>query len=132
MARKRDNQTPSSLTSLLSPPPRPLSPLPLPTINTVLTEIEDNRRFNPDPWPMTTLGTPASVRVSQRGVNLRGNLRKLHAGTKSPLLFSGPKGVIKCVRRKSRREVLFAFNKQRKRGQNGGRYRRNSWSKIKC
>lgn len=45
--------------------------------------------------------------------------------------FANPNGVAVCVRRKTRREVLFAFNKARGRGGSARkRYTRNS--SVKC
>lgn len=46
--------------------------------------------------------------------------------------FAEPKRVAVCVRRKERKEVLFAKALTKKGGRGGGRRRRNEWSNVKC
>lgn len=136
MARKRDDTSTTSysldtsLTSLLSPPRMvsPVEPRRLPVsrydLATETVEVlgDDGRTYHPlgRRRPQLT----ASGQVAQ--------LRRTYHSLTHQIGFHDPFNVMRCVRRATRREVLFAFNKQRKRGQGGGKYRRNYWSKIKC
>lgn len=98
----------------------------------------DNRLFHPDPVTRTIseprsasrLVIPRESAVSpRRSVQDRpGNSRT--ARLPHQLAFSQPKQVSVCIRRKARREVLFA--KQRTRKGAGSRRHRNQWSEIKC
>lgn len=133
MGRKRDTtditlNSNQSLTSLLRPA-RMVSPIRLTysrvdpvTLDVSLGDVEDNRRFHPD----------GPRRPQQRATGQVATLRRTYASLTHQIGFSNPNNVIRCIRRKTRKEVLFAFNKQRKKGQSGGRYKRNYWSKIKC
>lgn len=133
MGRKRDttHTTPNSnqsLTSLLRPA-RMVSPVRL-TYSTVdpvtmevsLGDVEDQRHFHPQ----------GPRRPQLRATGQVASLRRTYPSLTHQIGFSNPNNVIRCIRRKMRKEVLFAFNKQRKKGQSGGRYKRNYWSKIKC
>lgn len=117
--RQRDASLPS-LAPLLAFPVRPFTPLPLPSLPPVLTEVEDRRSFNP-------LGparpAAASHRTASRTVSVTG--RPIYA-----LNFHDPQRVALCVRRKRRRQVLFALKKTRK-GSYGKKHR-NFWSRIGC
>lgn len=105
-------------------------PLHLPTF--------DNRLFHPDPITRpiseprssSRLVIPSSGAVSpQRSVQDRLGNRRI--GTlPHQVAFAQPKQVSVCVRRKTRREVLFA--KQRTRKGSGARRTRNEWSDVKC
>lgn len=133
MGRKRDNtqsnyNSDTSLTSLLRPA-RMVSPVRLtyssydPITETVsLGDVEDTRHFHPQ----------GPRRPSMRATGQVATLKRSYQSLTHQIGFSNPNNVIRCVRRKTRKEVLFAFNKQRKKGQSGGRYKRNYWSKIKC
>lgn len=87
----------------------------------VLREVEDRREFHPArrlrPARMVS-GLPAPHKQKSKSFQAM-----------QPS-FAVPKGVAICVRRKERREVLFARRKTRK-GSGGGR-RFNEWSKVKC
>lgn len=116
------HQTPSDLSVLL----RPIQPLPRliqePVIQP-LTEVQDFRLHHPSPaW-------------SQPAKTVKGTRSTIGANTLSPKLtgirFNNPKEVLICVRRKSRREVLFAKRKTRK-GAGARRHKRNRWSEIQC
>lgn len=48
----------------------------------------------------------------------------------SQLTFQAPADTVVCIRRRRRKEVLFAKNKAGKRGQK--RPRRTAWSDVKC
>lgn len=95
-------------------------------VRSTLTEVEDGRMFSPAPLlevPRTTGTRRARVVVpSATGPKAR-------RASLSALSFDVPQSVILCVRRKARRQVLFA------KGKGGGRHkrpRRNPNSKIWC
>lgn len=135
MGRKRDNthSTPSldtSLDSLLRPArtvaPVRVSTLPVSRYDLATETVEilgdDGRTYHP-------LGPR---RPQMRASGQVATLRRAYHSITHNIGFVNPKNVIRCVRRKTRRQVLFAFNKQRKKGQSGGRYKRNYWSEYKC
>lgn len=136
------------LSSLLSPPSRPVRPDPVivPT-RTAWRSIEDLRTYHPGgpyrsartfmarPVQVTRLRndyTPIrSPRVVQSSVRYGRQLQtKAPVFARERLAFEMPKSVLVCARREMRREVLFA---KRKTGR--GAYtkkRRNQWSNVKC
>lgn len=124
---QRDDISPS-LDALLAPiePVRPLRVTqlfyqPMEGLN----EIEDGRRFAPyDVSPRDVSGTGASVR-SAAVSRVRPEIPP--AG----IAFSHPEHVVRCVRRKTRREVIFALKKRGK-GAGARRRRRNYWSNVRC
>lgn len=89
-------------------------------VNDVIKMLEDKRRFSFDP-----LESPRTVtRGGGRLVMDKG------PGFSPALRFEKPAFVARCVRRKERREVIFA------KGKSGGgarrRPRRNFYSGVKC
>lgn len=100
---------------------------------TLLSEIEDRRRFNPaGPYaPPATFGGRGSRKIVER---LLRPSKSLQAGSgfmpASRLGFAVPEKVAVCVRRKRRREVLFAVKGTGK----GARAKRtyNYFSSIDC
>lgn len=98
----------------------------------------DTRRFHPDPIVRPIAEPKAASRLklpresavsSHRSVQDRS--RNSRAGTLPvQVAFSQPKQVTVCIRRKTRREVLFA----KKRTGKGAQSRRtlNQWSDVKC
>lgn len=94
-----------------------------PISRTILREIEDRRAYHPDRY------RPAiAVPTSSRHLTLSSNL---HGSLPWHVAFSEPRNVVVCVRRKSRREVLFALNRTGK-GAQKKRRRRNSHSSTRC
>lgn len=96
---------------------------------TPLKSISDLRTFHPleEMRPLFSTVRKAS-RVLPYNVNV-GRNRKANVLTFAERFrFADPRKVAVCVRRKQRREVLFAL---RKTGA-GGRKRRNQWSNVKC
>lgn len=98
-----------------------------------LPDVQDLRRYNPDPYPhpLTIGSRPSSVRVSR--VVLSSKPRRFNYSLFSKLSprisFKAPTQVIACVRRKVRKEVIFA------KGVAGSRVAKpklNSLSKISC
>lgn len=106
-------------------------------------EVEDNRRWQPDPVDRarTVNGAPARIGIKPKPKVLRGpGGRPLRSKFASPsatasvtsrLGFTLPRDIIQCIRRAMRREVIFALNK-RKKGAGAKRRRRNQWSNIDC
>lgn len=105
-----------------------------------LTEIEDNRMFNPEAAftrpPLNIYGRPSRYTVSAPVVRV---------STRAPYVFKRPFGlnsvpvglrfrapleVLVCIRRKQRREIMFAM-RLRKKGAGSGR-RRNRFSEVSC
>lgn len=87
----------------------------------------DLRHWLPDPAAAVFQANRPSTRLfDQPNVNKSG--RRSSSATK--LRFAVPKDVGVCVRRKSRREVLFALRKTGKGARS--RRRRNEWSGVTC
>lgn len=131
--RQRDNNS-LSLENLLSP----------------LQDVEDLRLFTPEAPRVVPRSISGNVvRVGARDgrrdrnrvlypVSVIGNVPKQAVRNKNAwsrqqgtrMVFDAPKEVAICVRRKARREVLFAKRRTRK-GAGSRRYR-NEWSNINC
>lgn len=100
-----------------------------PVVRSSLSLLEDNRLFH----PLGDLRPPRAVfgkpRVVIRNAN---NVRKRSgfAALSHRLGFKVPKVVARCVRRKERREVMFAKRKTGK-GSRGKKHF-NFWSSISC
>lgn len=130
--RRRDTRepdhTPRDITTIASLPPlRPLKLLPIPVRREVLA-IGDRRQYHPE----RRLRPPVSVQRHHRRLLEQPRPRTL--GALQPfakMKFAVPKGVAVCVRRKQRKEVLFA----KRRAGKGGPKRKprfNEWSRVKC
>lgn len=101
-----------------------------------LTPIEDRRTYHPQgkARPARSLNKsqhrlaiatskPAHVRSAKRSV---GQARLPHA-----VQFEAPKQVLVCIRRKARKEVLFALRKTGK-GARAKRHRQSYYSNVRC
>lgn len=93
-----------------------------------LLPVEDLRRYHP-------LGAARSVKVvtghavQPLRVARPGRPPRVHPqNVPSGLAFAVPRKTVICIRRKRRREVLFAKNVRR----GSGSRRRNFWSDIRC
>lgn len=122
---QRDASSPS-LAELLAPVPSPL------VIRLVtsprLGEVEDGRRFTPEHR------SPAKVDGTRfGGLKVADAVRGRVPGAVrlSQLAFKHGESVVRCVRRKDRREVIFAKKLNRK-GAGASRRRRDFWSNVKC
>lgn len=118
----RDVLTPTP--SLAFRLPRPTSPL---------TLFEDRRLHHPEQAQRPAL----SFRGAKHTLSVTTNTPKKIIGrfgdrsqTKGTVIFSAPKSVLVCVRRKTRKEVLHAFKKTGRAGQK--KPRRNWLSSISC
>lgn len=100
--------------------------------------IQDDRYWNPDPAIARRLsGVPArlvvakpSPRTRSRGL-ARSRPFLAHSGPPHRIAFEAPRGVLVCIRRKIRKQVLHAFQIA---GRKGARNppRRSLWSSIGC
>jgi len=105
--------------------PRPvIRPLPL-------TLFEDLRTFHPleEARPVGVVSRRDARRLIERP-------RKAAYAARDPfpslrLGFAVPQKVVKCVRRKQRREALFAFGRTGA-GSQARRRRRDQWSDVQC
>lgn len=111
---------------------------PTPTLN--LTPVSDGRTWHPE-GPnrpaLSNLGRPVHVQpVNRPGRNLTKWQKdrfgdSLRSQTKGALAFVAPSQVIVCIRRKRRKETLFALKKTKKGA--ASRKRQNKWtSKLTC
>lgn len=90
-------------------------------VPSALSLLEDRRRFHPD----GRFSRPAAVPRSAARVVVR---RATRFKFPDVFRFRVPERVVMCVRRKERREVLFAKNRTR----SGGAKARNYWSSVSC
>lgn len=98
-------------------------------------EIEDFRQWHPElePAPRLLTGIPASLALREPRSNpdRYSGLRRFPSQTRAITAFKpGPEKVMMCVRRKQRREVIFAKRKSRKGSQSKRRYNYRSF--MKC
>lgn len=103
-----------------------------------LTEVEDRRSWHPDPGrgAVTIGGNWARVIVHPRPFVARSRPiwgHGLPTAVQVPwgVMYESPFRVIRCIRRKVRREVMFARGQGGKRGRKG-KYHRNADSNIWC
>lgn len=97
---------------LLSSPTRSIDDL----SNIQLSTIEDRREFNPTDYQVRTMsGAPHRLALYDKRVMRKQAYvadRALHPSqTKARIGFATPQNVLVCVRRKMRKEVLFALGK---------------------
>lgn len=112
--------------------PRLLSPLSPLSVNDPLNEIEDQRSYHPQGRNRTPLYATGVFKVKDRSPSRRQAQYgfRVRSQTKGVLAFANPSNVVLCVRRKTRREVLFA---KRRNGAGGRRPRRRNWTtQISC
>lgn len=97
-----------------------------------LSSIEDFRKFDFEPATRPARlfsGVPAKFSVSATPIK-KSRAPGRQAKQRVQLSFNAPRETIVCVRRSTRKEVLFAKNKTGKRGQR--KPRRTPWSNYKC
>lgn len=113
---QRDLSTRSLTVPVAAPPIKPVT----------LALIEDRRTFHPARYlrGAQTLGGKFNAEVVARPAKLTRSV-PAHIG------FRAPARVVLCVRRRQRKEVLFALRKTRK-GAGARRRRRNIWSGVRC
>ena len=133
--RRRDLPTPISIAN----PPvayrlRPVVLSPIPSLP--LTEFEDRRKYH----PLGPMRGAVSFSGAQHGLRLVdrpqrdrfAGLRKFASQTKATIGFDAPLHTLVCVRRRRRKEVLFAKRKAGRAGARSRRPRRNWFSQIHC
>lgn len=92
--------------------------------------IEDLRTFHPAPAERPARlfsGVTATVGLADQPQKKKGTRR---SRVPVQLAFTAPQQTLVCVRRRRRKEVLFAKNKTGKRGQRRARW--SKWSDTKC
>lgn len=111
----------------------PLSRLQRVDLAQVLREIEDRRLHHPERFDRPALnfrGHPAPVIVGRSRPRPAKRFSSAMTWPSHVIAFRDPQSVLTCVRRSSRREVLFA---SRKTGAGAKSRRRFSWrSKLSC
>lgn len=109
---------------------RSYDPWPVPSLEQMEADL---RQWYPEgfvPGPRTISGQPARIKVApQRRTAPRSRFPRLTYPTHR-LAFELPDRVIRCVKRKVRKQVMFAINKAGKGGGRPPRY--NFWSFIGC
>ena len=139
-----------SIASTWAEPSRPVlrwSPLILPRSGRSLQAIEDRRTFNPDPYrPAAALRSPRHRLLVGSLINAMGAKRprqaprsglRLAPGFGVPAVpahvrFRGANSVLVCVRRRRRREALFARSRIGRRGMRLRRPRWSAYSSVSC
>lgn len=103
---------------------------------TTYLDVEDRRRYSPvQVSPKTISGNFARLREKFPSVKIKTGLQKPYEvsslyGVPYKFAFRQPLSVLICVRRRARREVLFAQNRA---GRNGQRKRvLNQFSEVHC
>lgn len=110
-----------------------------------LSAVEDNRLFHPEaPYAAPLFVSGNAVRVGPKeefGINqnrtraLMENPNKqssYNARATNAMYFDQSQHVVRCIRRKVRREVMFASGKGRRKKGSLARRRRNQWSDVNC
>lgn len=134
--RRRDVSTPTpSLT--VHRLPRVTLPVLSPLSLTPPTDLLGDRRqyhpLGPLRGAVSFSGGQHALRATDRkNVDRFAGLRKFPSQTKASIGFDAPVSVLVCVRRKRRKEVLFAKRKTGRGGARQRRPRRNWFSKIHC
>lgn len=104
--------------------------------------VEDRRTFHPEgpqlrPFLMdngvpATLTSEVNSNVKRKGKNNQSSVFSLNRQTKSRLVFAAPDRTLVCVRRNTRREVLFAKGRGGAGGKRRRHVRRNDSSNYGC
>lgn len=103
-------------------------PINSPVVRSPYTEVEDYRLFTPDAVRVSKSSRRRSVRI-QLAPASAGRTSGRPFSDVQALMFRAPKFALVCVRRKQRKEVLFASGKGGKRTRRG---RRSFWSDVRC
>lgn len=129
---ERDISTPiARFESDLLRPVRLVSPLrPEVLTRAVLPEVEDRRLFHPAPRALRPARELTRAKAQLVG-KVKHSVKSAVATLLPGVAFERPSAVLVCVRRKDRREVLFAL-KRRGKGSRSRRRRRNQWSNVSC
>lgn len=143
MAKGRGQRDTSEIANseLLSDLMAPVSPSPAvdPLLDDPLLAFEDRRQYHPAgparPALMSWASDLVANTVRNTAYDISGKRYYDRAKTYAAagLAFRDPKRVAICVRRKIRREVLFALSPHRRIGSGRGKHRRRNWaSSIRC
>jgi len=126
MARRRDNRVDTS-TVVRTYHLEPLRRNPVLVTRTHVLRLDDRRQWSPVPRSWRPVGATSrdARRLVLRDVPYKPGVLPHQVS------FRVPDKVALCVRRKVRKEVMFA-TKKAGRGGAKARYRRNAWSDVKC
>lgn len=91
-----------------------------------LSDIEDRRQWSPIDTPRTLNGMQFR-RLRQPGYTMDGMPSAI-----ARIGFADPHRVVLCVRRKRRREIIFALGVGGRKGRRTRKPRRNKWSEVRC
>lgn len=98
-------------------------------VSHLVESFEDLRRFDPQHQVRRRITTAGKIAYKKMvPAKRRAQLRELRTRAE----YVNPNNVYVCIRRKLRREVLFALDHMRKGGRGGGKRRRTEQSNIKC
>lgn len=105
------------------------------TPSTYYSDVQDYRRWNPDPYevPFTTRGLPSRVVISKTPVRNPGRNRNATAYQFSQLspriVFAQPAKTLTCIRRARRKAVIHAYGIA---GTRTAKPKFNNRSKLSC
>lgn len=103
-----------------------------PASRNLLSQVEDFRKFDFEPATRPARlfsGAPAKFSVSATPIK-KSRAPGRQAKQRVQMAFTAPRETIVCIRRSTRKEVLFAKKKTGKRGQRKARW--SAWSRYKC
>lgn len=95
-------------------------------------DVEDHRRWTPDDWrpPRLRSSRVAQVHLPQARGRPTSTVGRPFSDVQA-LYFRAPQNVNECVRRSTRKEVLFALKRTGK-GSKAPRRRRGRFSNVRC
>ena len=133
MAKRRNRSGQRDHSTIASTPIKLLPVSPTKFERLAILSLEDRRRFHPDgPFRLSSprrdqrkVVERVVPRIARKAVS-----RNTRDGV-SKFAFAVPRKVVVCVRRKQRREVLFAMRRTGKGAKRRIR-RRNHWSEVSC
>lgn len=126
--RKRGQREASAFSTGSAVLPSPVVRLALSSLQPLFQQVQDRRSFH----PQGTARPPLKVSGKRTRIDVRrkpGARASMRPGLSS-LSFQDPERVLVCVRRRTRRQVLFAKRKTWKGAR--GRRARNAWSRVSC
>jgi len=137
-SRRSASTTDDAIDQMLSLPPAPTVTSTWSGMHPVVQayydamQLEDLRQFHPDPARPATELPGRRARIIERPAKIKwGRIMYPQSYAKARMGYAHPENVITCLRRKARKEIMFALG-LRKKGSGAGRRKRNHRSNIKC
>lgn len=127
-SRNRNRYSERDLHISLTPSPRVARVVPL---SQNLSLIQDLRTFDFEPATRPVLSLGGRVASYTAANPVKGPTRRTRSLLPGAVAFKAPSQVLVCVRRKKRKEVLFA-KKKTGRGARSKFRRRNYFSNVRC